>query len=337
MFASRLAALAEVLLVLALGNILGEALYSVIASPAVLDGSASELAQAAHSGLLIFMRLGLAATLGFLLLYFRRGITPPQAGLSRNGLPLKQLLGQGIVLGLVASFLVSLLFFVHWLIPLGAGLPAWETYSDSNIDLAFFVSLLGTSILIPPLTEEIMTRGYFRVRLVESYGVMAGVVLTGLVFGLSHTRYLAADGMMLLFMLVILINSITWTYLAQKTGSVIAPMVAHSLSNGIASAILFNAWLPFVLLCFVVVPFNKAIATTLKEFFHDWRADTERGSIWQGLAIVLTVLIVALLALAQIGRTPTLIGLGVFCLIVTVVNLLAEKVKSKKIQTTAMQ
>jgi len=40
------------------------------------------------------------------------------------------------------------------------------------------------------------------VRLVESYGVIAGVILTSVVFALSHTRYLAGDGMLLLFMFV---------------------------------------------------------------------------------------------------------------------------------------
>ncbi|MDP6653887.1 MAG: CPBP family intramembrane metalloprotease [Gammaproteobacteria bacterium] len=120
-----------------------------------------------------------------------------------------------------------------------------------------------------------MTRGYFRVRLVESYGVIAGVILTSLVFGLSHTRHLAGDGMLLLFMFLLLINSLMWTYLAQKTGSVIPSMVAHSLTNGVGTAVLFNIWIPFALVSAGVIIFYKPIVITCKQFLQDWQQDRE--------------------------------------------------------------
>ncbi len=325
MFFKKLSALAEVLLVLALGNIIGEAIFSTIAPDSLADGTASEMSAAVYSGLLILLRLGLAGVLGFSLLFYRRRITPRQAGLTRNNIPLADLIGQGVVMGLVASFLVALLFFTHSLIPLGNGLPAWWSYSEIPVNGAFVVSLLSTSILIPPLTEEIMTRGYFRVRLVEDYGVMAGVVLTGLVFGLSHTRYLQADGMLLLFMSIILVNSITWTYIAQKTGSIIAPLIAHAVSNGIATAILFNLWVPFVIVTLSVLLLRKPIYKTIKMFFQDWKQDAQRSNVWQGLAIVVTILIFALIMLNQVGRSTTLIALGVFSLVVTIGNLVTEK------------
>ena len=325
MFTQRLAPLAEVLLVLALGNLVGETLFSYLAPSSVIDGTASERAQAFMSGLLIFMRLGLAGLFGFLLLYYRRGLTPRQAGLSRNNQSLKTLAGTGILLGLVSSFLVSLLFAIHAIIPLGAGLPAWWTYSDTPINLAFWISVLGTSVIIPPLTEEIMARGYFRVRLVESYGTMAGVVMTSLVFGLSHTRYLANDGMLLLFMLIILINSVSWTYLAQKTGSIIPSLFAHGVSNGIGTAVLFNTWIPFFLVTAAVLIFYKPIIATLKEFLQDWRADQQKNSLWQGLLVILVILVATLSMLNLAGRTVTIISLGVFCLFVTAINLVMER------------
>ena len=330
MFFNRLAALAEVLLVLALGNIVGEAIFAAIVPDAVVDGSASDVATAAYEGLLILLRLGLAGLLGFALLYYRTGVTPRQAGLSRNNQPLTGLIGQGIVLGLFSSFLVALLFAVHRVIPLGEGLAAWWTYSDTPINGAFWVYLLGTSVLIPPLTEEIMTRGYFRVRLVESFGMMSGVILTGLVFGLSHTRYLQGDTMLLLFMAVILVNSVAWTYLVQKTGSIIPALVAHALSNGVGTAVLFDVWLPFVLVSFGVLLFHKPIIATMGSFFHDLRIDRERQTIWQGLAIVLIILVSALLLLSVIGRQVTLMVLGVFCLLVTLTSLIRERQQPKQ-------
>ena len=330
MLARRVAALAEILLVLALGNLLGEALFGLLAPAAVLEGNATELSQAFYAGLLILLRLGLAGALGLALLYWRRGITPRRAGLSRNRQPLPTLLVQGAVLGLVASFLVCVLFAVHALVPLGEGLDAWWSYADTPIDAAFWVMLLGTSIFIPPLTEEIMARGYFRLRLVESYGVMAGVVLTGLVFGLSHTRYLNGDGMLALFMGIILVNSISWTYLAQKTGSIIPPLVAHALSNGVGSAVLFNTWIQLLLTSVGMALCWRPVFATLRQFASDWAADGERHSLWQGVGIVLAILVSALLLLGQIGRTPTLLALGLFCLLVTSANLFLEKRRGRR-------
>lgn len=321
----RIAAITEILLVLAVGNILGEALYPFVVSESVLDGTASETSLAFASGLLIFMRLASAAAIGFALLYFRTGKTPRDAGLSRNKQPLQQLLRQGLMLGFLSSFLIGLLFLVHSIIPLGEGLAAWWTYDEQTINWAFLISLLGTSMLIPPLCEEILIRGYNRVRLVESFGPMSGVILTGLIFGLSHTRYLQADGLMLLFMIEILISSVLWTYVAQKTGSVIPSMVAHALSNGIASAILFDVWIPFVGVSIAVLFFRAEIWQLLKDFKTDWKQDTQRAGLWQGLAIILIILVAALVMIAQVGRTPTLIGLGVGCLTYSIAFMVWEK------------
>ncbi|MDD9891383.1 MAG: CPBP family intramembrane metalloprotease [Gammaproteobacteria bacterium] len=325
MFWNRIAALAEVLLILALGNLVGEALFAATLGPVLLAESASDLELATADGLLIFFRLGLAAAFGFTLLYLRRGITPRQAGVSLNNHSLGYLLQQGVVVGLFSSFFIALLFATHRIVPLGEGLAAWWTYNETPINLTFLVYFLGTSFLIPPLTEEIMTRGYFRVRMVESYGVIAGVILTGLVFGLSHTSYLNGDSMLALFMLLILINSVVWTYLAQKTGSVLPPMIAHAIGNGVGTAVLFNIWIPFLIVTIGLVLVRKSIAALLAEILQAWKTDAERNSLWQGLLIVVLILGAALVSLAQIGRTPTLLGLGMFCIVITLVNLVLEK------------
>lgn len=325
----RIAAVTEILLVLAVGNILGELLYPFVVSESVLDGSASEVSMAFASGLLIFMRLASAAAIGLAILYFRTGKSPRDAGLTRNKQPLQLLLLQGLVLGFLSSFLIGLLFLVHSFIHLGEGLAAWWTYDQQAINGAFIISLLGTSILIPPLCEEILTRGYNRVRLVESFGPMSGVILTGLVFGLSHTRYIQADGMMLLFLSGILISSVLWTYVAQKTGSVIPSMVAHALSNGIASAILFDVWIPFIGVSIAMVYFRAEVWQLLKDFKSDWKQDEQQGGLWQGLAIIMLILVTALIMLGQVGRMPTIIGLGVGCLVYSIAFTIWEQLNKR--------
>lgn len=324
MLIKRIAAIAEVLLVLALGNLIGEWLFTVMIPEPSDSSHGHELAAAFQAGLLIFLRLGTAGALGLLLLYLRKGITPRQAGLSLNNHSLSHLLAQGVVFGLLASFLVTLLFAAHDLIPFGKGLDAWWTYSETPIDLPFWIYVLGTSVFIPPLTEEIMTRGYFRMRLIESFGIMPGVILTAVIFGLSHTRYLAADGMLLLFLAIILINSTTWTYLTQKTGSILPAFLAHALSNGIATIVLFNIWIPFALLTVTMLLLRKPMLTLFRSFVADWHAETQKRSLVHGILVIVTILIAALLVLSTLGRTPTLLVLGTFCLLVTVANLILE-------------
>jgi len=155
--------------------------------------------------------------------------------------------------------------------------------------------------------------------------IRAGVILTGLVFGLSHTRYLQGDTMLLLFMAVILVNSVAWTYLVQKTGSIIPALVAHALSNGVGTAVLFDVWFPFALVSFSMMLFYKPILATLAGFFYDLRSDPQRNSFWQGLVIVLLILVTALVLLGVVGRQVTLIALGIFCLLITLTNLIRER------------
>jgi len=321
----RFAALAEILSVLVLGNLIGLSLYQLMIPGSVADGTADAVLIATSEGILILLRIGSAALIGFALLYHRRGLTPRDAGLSRNRQPLYTLVRTGIAMGIVTTFPIALLFAAYALFPFGEGLEAWWTYPERDIDPAFWVGLLATSVLVPPLTEEIFTRGYQRVRLVESYGVMGGVVLTGLVFALSHTRYLVADPMLLLFLLSIVFSSISWTYLAQKTGSIIPAMVAHAVTNGTAMIILFDVWIPLVVLTGILVAMWRPVAQMIRQFFLDWREDTDARSLWTGIAVIIVLFVPGLMLLPLLGRVPTLATIGAVLLLVTLLNLIGEK------------
>jgi membrane protease YdiL (CAAX protease family) len=322
----RFAALAEILTILVLGNLAGLGAYQLLEPTAVVQGTASPELVAACEGLLIFLRLGSAAVFGYGLLYYRRGLTPRQAGLTRNQRDLGELIRTGVLLGVFTTIPISLLFAAHELLPFGDGLDAWWSYRNQDINTAFWINILATSVLVPPLVEEILTRGYQRVRLIESYGMMGGVVLTGLVFALSHTRYLAPDPMLLLFLLTIVISSISWTYLAEKTGSVIPSMVAHAVTNGTASAILFDVWIPMIALLIIAVVLWRPIVRTAREFYDDWIKDVERSSLWTGLAGLIVIAVPALAALPVFGRVPTLAGVGAILLVFSAINLYLEKV-----------
>lgn len=322
---TRLAALAEILLVLAVGNIVGVAVYEAVLPVSVKTGDAGEIVEALFAGLRILLRIGFIAGFGLALLWLRRGLGPRDAGLTRAGKPLGHLLGIGFVLGGFSSFLVALVFAVHAVAPLGAGLAAWNNIREASLSTAFYVDMLATSIIVPPLVEEIMARGYMRLRLVESYGRVSGVILTGLVFALAHGKFVSTDPLLAIFMVVLIISSIAWAYIAQTSGSLIPPMIAHAMTNLFATVILFEVWIPFAAVTVFVLWQRQPIITTLRQFAGDWRAEQEAWGLWFGVVTLVLLIAALMVAMSQLGRTSGLVALAAVALSVTVANIGLEK------------
>ena len=87
------------------------------------------------------------------------------------------------------------------------------------------MALLGTlAVLIAPLFEETIFRGYLYPVVARSWGVPAGVVATGVLFGLVHAMQLWGGwGEIALLILV----GIVFTYARAATGSVLASFLLH--------------------------------------------------------------------------------------------------------------
>lgn len=322
---AKIAALVEILFVIALGNVVGVAIFEAIAPAAVAAGEASGIEAGLYAGLRIFLRIGLIAAFGLALLKFRRGTTLRDAGLTRAGRPLGHLVGVGIVLGAFTSFLVGSVFALGSLVPLGEGLSGWTEITKSTLDTAFYVDLLATAIIIPPLTEEIMARGYNRLRMVESYGPMGGVILTGLIFALTHTKFISAEPILAISMVMLIIGSISWTYVVHKTGSLIPSIVAHAMTNVIATAILFNVWLPFAAVTLLLVWQHRPVLDTLRQFAADWRADERKSGLVFGIVALVAIAAAIILAMSRFDRTMVLAAIGVIGLVITLANIVMEK------------
>ena len=321
---AKLAALAEILFVLALGNIAGVAAYEALVgtSPAA-DGDG--VTAALYAGLRIALRIGLIAAFGLALLWIRRGLTPRDAGLTRAGKPLGHLVGVGILLGAFSSFLIGLVFAVHTIVPLGEGLAAWDELRAATRDTAFYVDMLATSIIVPPLVEEIMARGYMRVRLVENYGRIGGVVLTGLVFALAHGKFISADPLLAAFLVVLVISSISWAYIAQLTGSLVPPMIAHAVTNAFATLVLFDVWQPFAAVLALVLWQRRPIFSAVRQFFTDWQEERPAFGLWFGVTALVIALAGLMFAMSLFGRTAGLATIGTIGLLFTITNIIREK------------
>ena len=126
-------------------------------------------------------------------------------------------------------------------------------------------------------------------------------------------------------MVVLIISSIAWAYVAQTSGSLIPPMIAHAITNLFATVILFHVWIPFAAVTVFVFWQWKPILKTLLRFADDWRAEQGAWGLWFG-AITLVILIAALMfAMSHLGRTTGLMALAAVALSVTATNIAIEK------------
>ncbi|MDX1548886.1 MAG: CPBP family intramembrane glutamic endopeptidase [Rhodothermales bacterium] len=141
------------------------------------------------------------------------------------------------LLGLSVVGLFALMPVVQWLSGLGRWIPQPEFLEEQEAlqqvliesvlagDLSILFSLAVIAVT-PAFCEEIFFRGYAQRQFERSAGVMWGIVLSGVVFGLFHLRLTEA--------LPLSVLGIYLAYLAWRTGSLWAPIVVHFVNNGFA-------------------------------------------------------------------------------------------------------
>ncbi len=95
-----------------------------------------------------------------------------------------------------------------------------------NRDAAF--ALMAMSILLAPVVEETIFRGYLYPVAARSFGVFAGIIFTGTVFGLLHAEQLWG-GWAQIALLVVVGIVFTWVRAAKRT--VVASYLLHVSYN----------------------------------------------------------------------------------------------------------
>lgn len=88
-------------------------------------------------------------------------------------------------------------------------------------------------VVLPPVAEELLFRGYLFGRVRERFGFWVTTILISATFGLVHLQWNVGIDVAVL--------SIYLCYLREKTGSVWASMVLHAIKNGLAYFLLFIA------------------------------------------------------------------------------------------------
>jgi len=134
------------------------------------------------------------------------------------------------LLGLVGWLMVFPILFVVGLLVFVLGprvgvRPEFQEVLRESLGLppaALAVVLVG-AVVVAPVAEEILFRGFLYATLRRSFGPLAAIVLSSAIFSLLHSQLTAAPSLFVIGFLL--------AYLYERTRSLVAPMAAHAANN----------------------------------------------------------------------------------------------------------
>jgi CAAX protease family protein len=150
---------------------------------------------------------------------------------------LKRTLSFGTLGSLVALTLsYGAFFLVYFIFYLLAGRAPVSAESERLQDMGgYLVIAIVVMVILAPIFEELFFRGLFYPALRRRVGPRSAIVLNGAIFGVIHFQPLS--------MLSLILVGIVLAYLYEKTDSLAAPIIAHSLYNlAVVIVILVAGW-----------------------------------------------------------------------------------------------
>jgi uncharacterized protein len=107
-------------------------------------------------------------------------------------------------------------------------IPIEELFKNRNTALLF----MAMAVFVAPLVEETLFRGYLYPLFARSFGIVPGIAVTGILFGLMHGAQL---GWTWGLVSVLIFVGIVFTIVRARTGSVFASYLMHLGYNSLIS------------------------------------------------------------------------------------------------------
>jgi membrane protease YdiL (CAAX protease family) len=145
------------------------------------------------------------------------GWRPLETGRMKRSIAYGGLIASGILLSVLVE-LVSGVFR-----PKGK-LPIEAFFQDQRS--AFILMLV--SVLLAPMFEETIFRGYIYPAIARRFGIATSVIITGTLFGLLHAPQLWGGWAQIGLLILV---GVIFTYARAKTGTVVASYVLHLSYN----------------------------------------------------------------------------------------------------------
>ena len=187
----------------------------------------------------LFVAIAEALTLGILYQFLKR------RRLSFRDLGLNRLQAKYLAYALIGFVAYIGLYFIG-LIVAKALIPSLDF--NKKQDLGFDTNTTGGSlwpifislVILPPITEEILARGFLYGGLKTKLPVITAVLITSALFASAHLFESGGKGLLWVAGIDTFILSLVLCYVREKTGSLWPGIGIHMLKNGLAFIVLFN-------------------------------------------------------------------------------------------------
>jgi membrane protease YdiL (CAAX protease family) len=153
---------------------------------------------------------------------------PAWSGLGWHQLPQWNMPRGLTVLGLIAggillSVLVGAAAQLH---PPKDKLPVEQVMQDHRTAMVFLL----LAVLIAPVIEETLFRGFLYPVVARSFGIPAGIIITGILFGLLHGSQLGNN-----LWLIVIMSTVgaIFTWVRARLDTVLASFILHTAYNGV--------------------------------------------------------------------------------------------------------
>jgi membrane protease YdiL (CAAX protease family) len=186
----------------------------------------------------VFILLAETLTIGAVYWFLRRR----QLGLSAIGLKKPRWRDAGYALAAVPAYYLLYILTVGVASSLDKGLNINQQQQIGFNNVQGGAALVMTFIslvVLPPLAEEIMVRGFLYSTLKKAMRMRYAVLATSALFAAAHLPEGGAAGPLYIAALDTFVLSLVLIYLREKTGSLWASITLHAIKNGIAFVALF--------------------------------------------------------------------------------------------------
>lgn len=269
---ARLAAISEVASVLIVGSLLARLIQRGLdlgswkgAQSAMLAGEPVDFLLLSRLAVVeLSIRYAVLCGIAFSLGWWHRRRRLGAYGLTTAATPVPRLVRDGVILFGVIGLPPMLLVMTSRYLDLGAGAPQWELFPD-RLNPQFLLYAAISSFVLVPILEELFFRGYVQARLTEDFGAVGSIFLAALLFALAHGQYYRASVLSLGMLVSLAVQSLVVGFVFYRTGSLIPPIVAHSLVN-LPTPRLGHELIVLVCMSIVVVIWRKTIFDWAQEF-----------------------------------------------------------------------
>lgn len=239
-FGSPFRVIATTFLIFLIAQFVAALLVSVVLGAIHPGYNVSNLLNNSAGAQFVFVLLAEGGAVGLVILTLRgRGLKLKNIGLARK--PKWRDIKYA-----AAGFAIFYLLLIIVTVLIGVLVPSINTSAQQDVGFNILNSPLDrilalfALVLLPPLGEEPLMRGYLFSGLRSKWGFYSAAVVTSVLFGLAHLQTGRGSSVLWIAGIDTFLLSMVLVYLRDKTNALYAGMMVHGLNNLIAFSVHFH-------------------------------------------------------------------------------------------------